>query len=190
MSKQARKKITPAPASASSSDDDDLPPTMDSAGVVEESPAEASTGTGVEDVAAVAGPSTSSDADPRWQQMAEQLEALKDVLAQLCHLVTPRTTEEAEGGPRAATLSALPPPLATRRQTAILATPRADAILNLPPEEPSLEDGVRRSRSTGATGAAETNSGAVGGDERNSEVGTVWKEINKDSRVGNRNRTK
>ncbi|CAN0018716.1 unnamed protein product [Lampetra planeri] len=102
MSKQVRKKNIPTPASASSSDDDDLPPTMDSAAVVEESPAEASTGTGVEDVAAVAGPSAPTDADFRWQQMAEQLETLKDVLAQLCHLVTPRTAMgRAEGGPQA-----------------------------------------------------------------------------------------
>ncbi|CAN0375220.1 unnamed protein product [Lampetra planeri] len=115
MSKQVRKKITPPPASASSSDDDEFPPTMDPAGVVEESSAEASMGMGVEDVGAMAGPSTSSYADQRWQQMAVQLEALKDVLAQLCQLVTPRTTEEAEGAPRAATLPALPPPLATRR---------------------------------------------------------------------------
>ncbi|CAN0110521.1 unnamed protein product [Lampetra fluviatilis] len=171
MSKQVRKKIPPAPASASSSDDDEFPPTTDSAGVVEESPAEASTGTGVEDVGAMAGPSTTSDADQRWQQVAEQLGTLKDVLAHLCHLVTPRTTMEREGAPRAATLPALPPPLATRqedailraprRQTAILATPRADAILNLPPEQPSLEDGVKRSRSRHLTTVKEFS---IGGD--------------------------
>ncbi|CAM9674685.1 unnamed protein product [Lampetra fluviatilis] len=158
-------------SSASSSDDDEFPPTTDSAGVVEESPAEASTGTGVEDVGAMAGPSTTSDADQRWQQVAEQLETLKDVLAHLCHLVTPRTTMEREGAPRAATLPALPPPLATRqedailraprRQTAILATPRADAILNLPPEQPSLEDGVKRSRSRHLTTVKEFS---IGGD--------------------------
>ncbi|XP_078739332.1 uncharacterized protein LOC144952714 [Lampetra fluviatilis] len=171
MSKQVRKKITPPPASASSSDDDEFPPTMDPAGVVEESSAEASMGTGVEDVGAMAGPSTSSDADQRWQQMAVQLEALKDVLAQLCQLVTPRTTEEAEGAPRAATLPALPPPLATRqeaailrvprRQTAILDTPRADAFLNLPPEQPTIEENVKRSRSRHLTTVKEFS---IGGD--------------------------
>ncbi|CAM9595774.1 unnamed protein product, partial [Lampetra fluviatilis] len=158
-------------ASASSSDDDEFPPTTDFAGVVEESPAEASTGTGVEDVGAMAGPSTTSDAEQRWQQVAEQLETLKDILAHLCHLVTPRTTMEREGAPRAATLPALLPPLATRqedailraprRQTAILATPRADAILNLPPQQPSLEDGVKRSRSRHLTTVKEFS---IGGD--------------------------
>ncbi|CAN0206859.1 unnamed protein product [Lampetra planeri] len=171
MSKQVRKKITPPPASASLSDDDEFPPTMDPAGVVEESSAEASMGTGVEDVGAMAGPSTSLDADQRWQQMAVQLEALKDVLAQLCQLVTPRTTEEAEGAPRAATLPALPPPLATRqeaailrvprRQTAILDTPRADAFLNLPPEQPTIEENVKRSRSRHLTTVKEFS---IGGD--------------------------
>ncbi|CAM9630921.1 unnamed protein product [Lampetra fluviatilis] len=171
MSKQVRKKVNPVPASASSSDDDELPPTTDSAGVVEESPAEASTGTGVEDVGAVAGPSTPSDADQRWQEMAVQLEALKDVLTHLCHLVAPGTMEDAVGAPRAATLPALPPPLATRqeaailraprRQTAILATPRADAILNLPPQPPPLEDGGKRSRSRHLTTVKEFS---VGGD--------------------------
>ncbi|CAM9773884.1 unnamed protein product [Lampetra fluviatilis] len=171
MSKQVRKKITPPPASASSSDDDEFPPIMDPAGVVEESSAEASMGTGVEDVGAMAGPSTSSDADQRWQQMVVQLEALKDVLAQLCQLVTPRTTEEAEGAPRAATLPALPPPLATRqeaailrvprRQTAILDTPRADAFLNLLPEQPTIEENVKRSRSRHLTTVKEFS---IGGD--------------------------
>ncbi|CAM9177130.1 unnamed protein product [Lampetra planeri] len=157
MSKQVRKKVNPAPASASSSDDDELPPTTDPVGVVEESQAEATTGTGVEDVGAVAGPSTSSDADQRWQAMAVQLEALQDVLAHLCHLVAPGTMDDASGAPRAATLPVLPPPLPTRqeaailrapwRQIAILATPRADAILNLPSQPPPLEDGGKRSRS-------------------------------------------
>ncbi|CAN0117788.1 unnamed protein product [Lampetra planeri] len=172
MSKQVRKKNIPTPASASSSDDDDLPPTMDSAAVVEESPAEASAGTGVEDVAAVAGPSAPTDAYFRWQQMAEQLETLKDVLAQLCHLVTPRTAMgRAEGGPQAAALPSLSTPSAMRheaailraprRETAILTTPRFDAILNLPPDEPSLEDGVLRSRSRHLTTVKEFS---IGGD--------------------------
>ncbi|CAN0051091.1 unnamed protein product [Lampetra planeri] len=171
MSKQVRKKVNPAPASASSSDDDELPPTTDPVGVVEESPAEATTGTGVEDVGAVAGPSTSSDADQRWQAMAVQLEALKDVLAHLCHLVAPGTMDDAIGAPRAATLPVLPPPLPTRqeaailrapwRQTAILATPRADTILNLPSQPPPLEDGGKRSRSRHLTTVKEFS---VGGD--------------------------
>ncbi|CAN0285915.1 unnamed protein product [Lampetra planeri] len=171
MSKQVRKKVNPAPASASSSDDDELLPTTDPVGVVEESQAEATTGTGVEDVGAVAGPSTSSDADQRWQAMAVQLEALKDVLAHLCHLVAPGTMDDASGAPRAATLPVLPPPLPTRqeaailrapwRQTAILATPRADAILNLPSQPPPLEDGGKRSRSRHLTTVKEFS---VGGD--------------------------
>ncbi|XP_061416179.1 uncharacterized protein LOC133347696 [Lethenteron reissneri] len=172
MSKQVRKKNVPAPASASSSEDEDFPPNMYPAGVVEECPAETSAGTGVEDVAAVSGPPTTSDADLRWLQVAEQLETLKDVLGQLCHLVTPRTaTERAESAPQAATVSSLPAPLATRqeaailrvprRETAILTTPRFDAILNLPPEEPSAEGGVKRSRSRHLTTVKEF---AIGGD--------------------------
>ncbi|CAN0429541.1 unnamed protein product [Lampetra fluviatilis] len=98
-----------------------LPPTMDAAGVVEKSPAEVSRGTGVEDVAGVAGPSASTDGDSPCQQMADQLGTLKNMLAQWCELGTPRVASEGEGGgPQESVLSSLSPPSATWHEDAIL----------------------------------------------------------------------
>ncbi|CAN0153147.1 unnamed protein product [Lampetra fluviatilis] len=112
---------------------------------VEKSPAEVSTGTGVEDVAGVAGPSASTDSP--CQQMADQLGTLKNMLAQWCELGTPRVASEGEGGgPQESVLSSLSPPSATwhedailgaageeRREAAILSSPRRGdaAIFNI-----------------------------------------------------------
>ncbi|CAM9701823.1 unnamed protein product [Lampetra planeri] len=145
MSKQLRKKNIPAPSSASSSDDDDLPQAVDLPAMEEEIRAGTSTGPGVQDVAASVDPSAPEDADWRWRQMAAQLETLKNVLAQLCELVTPKTAlGRADGGPQVAALSPLSAPSATwhedailgvageeRREAAILRSPRREAaILN------------------------------------------------------------
>ncbi|CAN0019807.1 unnamed protein product [Lampetra planeri] len=177
MAKQLRKKNIPSPASASSSDDDDLPPAGDLTMMEEEIRAGTSAEPGV--------PSAPNDADLRWGQMAEQLETLKNVLAQLCELVTPRTASgRADGGPQVAALPSLSTPSATRHEdailgvageerreaailssprqkAAILTTPQCDAMLNMPPDESSAEDGAPRSRSRHLTTVKEFS---IGGD--------------------------
>ncbi|CAN0338051.1 unnamed protein product [Lampetra fluviatilis] len=107
--------------------------------------------------------------------MAAQLETLKTVLAQLCDIVTLATASGRPGGDRQTrALPAPPAPSATRREDAILGvageepreaailrpprrevaifdTLRCDAILNMPRDAPSAEDGGARTRSRDLT---------------------------------------
>ncbi|CAM9403638.1 unnamed protein product [Lampetra fluviatilis] len=183
MAKQLRKKNIPSPASASSSDDDDLPPAVDPTPAEEEIRAGTSAGPGVQDVAASADQSAPKDAVLRWSRMAEQLETLKNVLAQLCELVTPRAASEGDvGGPQEPGLSSMSTPSATRhedailgvahderreaailgpprRKAAILSTPRCDAMLNMPPDESAAGGCAPRIRSRHLTTVKEFSIG-------------------------------